>query len=67
MKTIANWLKSLVIKPTARQIAERELEEAKRQHLRAQAQAEAEFTQQMLLYHDKTVRRLTAYLKEESK
>lgn len=47
---------------TDREIAERQLADAKRLLLNHQAQAE--HAQQMCVYHDKLIRRLTAYLGE---
>lgn len=44
------------------EIAQRQLADAKR--LLLQHQAQAEHAQQMCVYHDKLIRRLTAYLGE---
>ena len=53
--------KSLIAKPTPESIALRELEEAKRELLRAQSLNE--YAAKMVEYHQGKIRRLTSYLK----
>ena len=57
-----NWLMSLYRKPTALQIAVNDLEEAKRDYLKAIAAAE--FYAAQAQYHDGLISRLTNYLRE---
>lgn len=49
-------------KPSAKVIAQRELEEAQRQLL--QAQTAAEYAARLAQYHTDRIRRLSAYIKE---
>ena len=62
-ETTMNTIKKLFQKPSARVLAQQELEEAKRQLLRSYAAAE--YHQKMSAYYDQAVRRLTTYLKAE--
>jgi len=57
-----NWLMSLLRKPTALQIAVNDLEEAKRDYLKAIAAAE--FYAAQAQYHDGLINRVTNYLRE---
>lgn len=51
-------------KPSAKSIAQRELEEAQRQLL--QAQTAAEYAIRLAQYHTDRIKRLSAYVKEDA-
>jgi len=57
-----NALLSMFQTPTAQQIAAKELKQAARQLL--EAQASAEYSTHMVNYHGNRIRRLTKYLAE---
>lgn len=57
------WLKSLVVKPSAAVLAQRELAEAERAAL--QHQSAAEFHGQMAMHYRGKIKRLSAYLGRE--
>ena len=59
-----NWLKSLYLKPTALEIAVRDLEQAKRDYLTAMQHAEYYAAQAG--YNDGLVSRLSNYIKEST-
>ena len=50
-------------KPSPKELAQRELEEAQRQLL--QAQTNADYSRRMVEYHADRIKRLTAFLKKE--
>lgn len=57
-----NKILKLWQKPSAQELAKRELEDAKRYLLRHQSQQE--YAQQMCVYYEKCIRRLSAFIGE---
>ena len=57
-----NWVMKMFRKPSALQLAVDDLEDAKRDHLKAMAAAE--FYAAQAAYHDGLISRLTNYLRE---
>lgn len=57
-----NALKSMLTVPSATTLAQRELEEAKRQLLKAQSAAD--FSRVQVVYHEDRIRRLKKYIKD---
>lgn len=57
-----NALKSMLTVPSATTLAQRELEEAKRQLLKAQSAADLSRVQ--VVYHEDRIRRLKKYIKD---
>lgn len=65
MKTTIEYIKSLFAQPSAETIALRELEDSRRELLRAQAQQE--YTAKMVEYHQGKITRLGKFLKAAMK
>ena len=57
-------IRTLFQKPTAKELARRELEEAQRELLHAQSSGE--YARRIADYNSDRIRRLTAFLKEEA-
>ena len=55
------YLKNLFKLPSAAVVAQRELEDARREYLRAQSQSE--LARSLVDYHDKRIKRLEAYMR----
>lgn len=63
MNRITNLVKKILKTPSAMELAEVELEDAKRQLLNAQSATE--YAARMAMYHSDRIKRLSAYIKQK--
>lgn len=62
MQALINWIKTVYTTPSAKTLALRELEEAKRKLL--EAQTGKEYAESMCKYHEARIKRLTTYMQD---
>ena len=63
MNRLTNLVKKILKTPSAMELAEVELEDAKRQLLNAQSATE--YAARMAMYHSDRIKRLSAYIKQK--